>query len=86
MSDPTLSPIARYSAATAPDGWLTAAGWERLADDLDAEADTMAEWMQWHRKRRDRAADCRQRAARLTRAPGMAGALGYSVAAVRGDK
>lgn len=32
------SPLARYARATAPDGWLTADGWRRLADDLDREA------------------------------------------------
>lgn len=80
----SLSPLARYTAATSPDGWLTADGWPRLADDLDGDADRLDDDAQAEftsptgtirgayaiadraQGRRDRAADCRARAAKLT--------------------
>ena len=68
-------PLARYTAATAPDGWLTATGWLDLAAALDTAARQAADgggpirWstLGWVEKLADRAADCRQHAARLTR-------------------
>lgn len=70
------SPLARYEQATAPDGWLTSSGWARLADDLDHDAVLAMKWSMWlaayvhteaSRKLTDRAADCRARAAAMTR-------------------
>ena len=56
-----MTPMQRYEWATGPDGWLTAAGWERLADDLIrflgyAPTHIYPYWT-------DRVADCRRRAA-----------------------
>ena len=48
--DPSPAPtaLARYEAATAPDGWLTADGWLRLADDLAAQAGRAASMAIYH--------------------------------------
>lgn len=37
-----LTPMQRYEWATGPEGWLTVAGWEALAADLDTTADLRA--------------------------------------------
>lgn len=60
------TPMQRYEWATGPDGWLTAWGWERLAADLDAAASRLS-WSNMGPvyKLRDRAADCRARAAAI---------------------
>lgn len=65
----TDSPLARYTAATAPGGWLTADGWLRLAADLrDAAIERAMVGMPGVATMYlDRAADCRDRAADLTR-------------------
>lgn len=67
LSPATLSPLARYEQATAPDGWLTSSGWLALASDLDAEAGRLAAagLNGTATKLRDRAADCRARAASM---------------------
>ena len=76
LSPTILSPLARYEQATAPDGWLTSDGWERLAADLNYEADAIEDSVGSNLSRaafaraiatklRDRASDCRARAARL---------------------
>lgn len=72
VDEPTRTPMQRYEDATGPDGWLTAAGWEALAADLMANADTVERARNDHgvwglvgglaTAYRDRAADCRDRA------------------------
>ena len=37
-----MTPMQRYEWATSDEGWLTVAGWEALAADMDAEADLRA--------------------------------------------
>lgn len=69
-----LTPMQRYEQATAEGGWLTSAGWDQLAADLDRAASTT--WggstvLDHITKIRDRAADCRARAATM-RARGAA--------------
>lgn len=60
-------PTARYEWATGPDGWLTVAGWDRLAGDMSdcAIERAMVGMPGVARMYMDRAADCRARAAKL---------------------
>lgn len=60
-----MTPMQRYEWATSPEGWLTAAGWERLAEDLDSVEVRWLACTPFAQKLTDRAADCRARAARM---------------------
>ncbi len=76
LSPATLSPLARYEQATAPDGWLTSPSWLRLAADLNYEADSIEDSVGSNLSRaafaraiatklRDHATDCRARASSM---------------------
>ena len=63
-----MTPMQRYEWATSDEGWLTVAGWEALAADLDGAASHCEAGMgegYVSLYYRDRSHDCRNRAQRL---------------------